>query len=69
MGTAENKFGIVDCNNQKVLDAKYEEIKPLTENGIYVVKEANSWKLVQKNGEEKLTEELKSVKDIINIKK
>lgn len=68
VGTAENKFGIVDCNNQKVLDAKYEEIKPLTENGIYVVKEANSWKLVQKNGEEKLTEELKSVKDIINIK-
>lgn len=68
VGTAENKFGIVDCNNQKVLDAKYEEIKPLTENGIYVVKEANSWKLVQKNGEEKPTEELKSVKDIINIK-
>ena len=68
VGIDENKYGIVDCNNQKVIDIKYEEIKPLTENGTYVVKEANNWKIVQKNGEEKLVEELKNIKDIIDIK-
>ncbi len=67
VGIAENKYGIVDCNNQKVIDTKYEEIKPLTENGTYVVKEANNWKIVQKNGEEKLADDLKNIKDDIKF--
>lgn len=58
----------MDCNNQKVLENKYQDIKSLTENGIYAVKENNNWELVQRNGEIKLSEGLQNVQDILGIK-
>ena len=58
----------MDCNNQKVLENKYQDIKSLTENGIYAVKENNNWELVQRNGEVKLSEGLQNVQAILGIK-
>ena len=66
--TEDDKYGVVDCNNQKVLENKYQDIKSLTENGIYAVKENNNWELVQRNGELKLSEGLQNVQDILGIK-
>lgn len=44
-----NKYGVVDCTNTKVLANKYEDIKSLNGNGNYVVKENGKYKLIKKD--------------------
>ena len=46
----ENQYGIVDCNNKVVLETKYADILPVTENNIFVVKEAEAYTLMDKEG-------------------
>lgn len=65
---SDGKFGVVDVNNNKVLDTKYQDIKPIVDDGKYAVKENNSWKVVDKTAQDIIVSQLKDAKDIIDMK-
>ena len=69
---SNNKYGVVDCNNTKVLNNKYEDIKPISGNGNYVVKENGKYKLIKKDEtvliENKFDDAIKIKNDKIIIK-
>ena len=44
------KFGIYKSNGQKVFDCNYTDIKHLTSNNMYIVKEGINWKVVLDDG-------------------
>jgi hypothetical protein len=62
---AENgKYGVINYNSVTALEPQYEEIKNVYGNSMYVVKEANKWKIVNTSGEEFLTDKFDDVKSI-----
>lgn len=63
---AQNQYGMVDCNNTKVLDTKYLEIKPVTENNIYVIKQENQYQLINKNGDKVISKFFDDIKGFKN---
>ena len=44
--SAEDKYGVIKYNTVQVLDTKYEDIKNIYSNSMYVVKENGSWKVI-----------------------
>lgn len=44
----ENQYGITDANKHVIIEPRYEDIKPVTGNDMYVVKESGKWKVVNK---------------------
>ena len=60
----QNQYGTIDCNNIKVLNNQYEEIKPFTENNLYVVKEAGKYKLINTNGSTSLEIQADDIKNM-----
>lgn len=70
---AENKYGVVDVTNKTVLENKYEQVKQTTAEGMYIVKEAGSWKVIKKDGtivvDEKYDDIISISKDYIVVKK
>lgn len=61
----EGKFGIVDYSNTKILDTKYEEIKKVYSNDLYVVKDNGKLKLIDKAGEDVLTDKFDNIYAIL----
>ena len=41
----ENKYGIIGYNTKTVVEPRYDEIKPIYGNNLYVVKEGDTWKI------------------------
>ena len=48
----DGKYGIIDYSKKQVLEPKYEGIKNIYGNDLYVVKEAGKEKIVNKQGED-----------------
>lgn len=46
----EGKYGVISNTKEKILECKYNEIKQVTGNDYYVVKDGDKWNLVTKNG-------------------
>lgn len=47
----DSKYGVINYDKTKVLDTIYDEIKNVYGNNMYVVKEADSWKIINTKGE------------------
>ena len=47
----EGKFGAISVNKEQLLDCKYDEIKHVCGNDMYVVKEDGKWKVTNKAGD------------------
>jgi hypothetical protein len=45
---SENKYGIIDVNKKTILEAEYEDIKPIYSSNKYIVKEEGTYKLIDK---------------------
>ncbi|MBO5413664.1 MAG: WG repeat-containing protein [Clostridia bacterium] len=45
------KYGVVKYNKSVALETKYDEIKSIYGNSMYVVKEGNSWKVLNEEGQ------------------
>ena len=58
------KLGIVKYNGTTALEEKYDEIKNVYGNGLYVVKENNAWKVINENLEVILDSDFDDVKTI-----
>lgn len=59
------QYGIVDIANNKILESKYQDIKSITENNLYAVKENNKWKVIDKESKT-IIENLDDIKSIKN---
>lgn len=46
----DSYYGIITADKKKILDCKYDEIKPVTGNDMYVVVEQGKLKLIKKDG-------------------
>lgn len=62
---ANNQYGVVDIANNPILEIKYQDIKSITENNLYAVKQENKWKVINKE-EKIIIEDLDDVKSIKN---
>lgn len=61
------KYGVINWSKTVALESKYDEIKPIYGNGeYYVVKENNSWKVVDLDGENYLVGKFDEIKSINN---
>ncbi len=56
-----NKYGVA---GEDELEAKYKEIKQVSGNGMYVVKESDNWKIISKDGATELESDFGDVKSI-----
>lgn len=63
----DSKYGIVDYAQTQVLENKYDEIKQISGNDLYVVKENNTTKVVEKGGNE-IISDVEDVSDILTNK-
>ena len=59
------KYGIVDYSNTLILEAKYDAIEKVYGNDMYVVTTDGKQKLVNKSGEDILTQGFDSIKQIL----
>lgn len=50
----EGKFGAISVNKEQLLECKYEDIKHVCGNDMYVVKEDGKWKITNKAGDKTL---------------
>ena len=48
---SESKYGIISVNKDKILECKYSDIKNVYNEDLFVVKENDSWKLINKAGD------------------
>jgi len=62
--TTDNKMGVIARDKAVVVEAKYQDIQALYGNGNYVVKEGNSWQIVDSEGNTYLKGKFDSVKSI-----
>ena len=51
---AESKYGIISINKEQVLECKYSNIKRVYNNDLFIVKENDSWKLINKAGDKSI---------------
>ena len=58
------KFGVVNSNGELVVETKYDEIKNASGNKMYVVKEGNTWKIIDEDKKEYLSGAFEDVKEI-----
>ena len=59
------KYGIVDYSNVKILENKYDQIAKIYGNDLYVVVENGKQKLINKTGEDVLTEGFDEITHIL----
>lgn len=45
---SENKYGIIDITKKTILEPKYEDIKPISSNNLYVVKQEGAYQVIDK---------------------
>lgn len=64
--SSEDKYGIIGFDKEKVLDAKYDEIKGIVGENVYAIKENGKYTFINKS-EEKVGN--KSFKDVLAINK
>ena len=62
----ENKYGIIGFDKKVILEQKYEEVKGVCGEGLYVIKENGKYVIVNKSGEKVIN---KSYDDILSINK
>ena len=48
---SDNKYGIIATNKETILECKYDDIKHVCGNDLYVVKENGAWKITNKAGD------------------
>lgn len=48
---SESKYGVISINKEQILECKYSDIKQVYNNDLFVVKEGDSWKLINKAGD------------------
>lgn len=60
-----SQYGLVDIANNKILENKYQDIKSITENNLYAVKQNDKWKVIDKQ-ENIIIENLDDIKSIKN---
>lgn len=60
----DNKYGIIDFNKETILETKYEEVKPIIGNDLYVVKENGKQKLIRKDGTTVIEDKFDSISEI-----
>ena len=63
---SEDKYGVIGFDKKVVIEPKYDEIKGVSGEGLYVIKENDKYIVVNKSGEKVLN---KSYNDIISINK
>ena len=51
---SDNKYGVIDGTKKQILDFKYDEIKQVSGNNLYVVKENGTLKVIDKDDNTKL---------------
>lgn len=51
---AENKYGIISTNKEMVLECKYEQVKNICGNNMYVVKNDGKWYIVNATGDKNI---------------
>jgi len=62
--SSDNKQGLIDFNKTVILEPKYQEIKQIVANNMYVVKENDAYKIIDKSGSviiENLNGEVKEI--------
>ena len=59
-----DKYGIVNSTGELVLETKYDEIKNVDGNKTYVVKEADTWQIIDESKKTYLVNEFEDIKDI-----
>ena len=63
--TNENdKFGIIGFDKNEILEAKYDEIKPICAEDNYVVKENGKYIVINKSGEKQINKEFEDIEAI-----
>lgn len=60
----QGKYGIINYDKSQALEEKYDEIKSVYGNKMYVVREASIWKVVNTNGESFIENRFEEVKEI-----
>lgn len=60
----DGKYGIVSASGELVVEAKYDEIKNVTGNKMYVAKDGENWKIVNEEGNSFLENAFEDVKQI-----
>ncbi len=60
----DNKYGVIDFTKTVIFEPQYQEIKGLTSNDIYIVKENNVLKAINKKQEVLLQDKFQDVKQI-----
>lgn len=60
----DDKYGIIGFDKQVVLEAKYEEVKGISGDNIYVIKENGKYVLVNKSGEKITSHQYEDVLEI-----
>lgn len=61
-----NKYGIIGFDKSNILDIKYDDIKGITGENLYAVKENGKYTLVDKSGEKKINKDFEDVLEISN---
>ena len=59
------KYGLVDNSNKKILELNYDGVKNIHNGDFYVVKKGQNDILVNKNGEEVLSQGYSEIVDIL----
>ena len=66
--TPDSKYGIVDYSKAQVLENKYDQIKKVYGNDLYVVEENGQTKVVEKGGNEIISSGIEDVAEILTNK-
>lgn len=64
----EEKYGIINYSGSKVIDTKYDGIENIYGNDMYVIKDKDNQKLIDKDGKEILTEGFDKISSILKNK-
>lgn len=64
----EGKYGIVDTSKNQILEAKYDQINKVYGNDLYVVTESGTKKVVNKAGEDVITQGFEEITGILKTK-
>lgn len=60
----QNKYGVIDFNKVTILEPKYEDIKQVKGNNIYIIKENGNYKAINKEGQTLLENKFDNVTQI-----
>lgn len=64
----ENKYGMIDFNSKVILEPQYEEIKPVIGKSMYVVKQGETWKVINDKQETVVENKFDDITQIVEDK-